>query len=141
MFIGEFEYKTDEKSRVPLPPKFRKELKDGVVLRPGEEKCIVAYSVSAWRKLAASLTPDSLSRIKVRRLNRALFARAFSLDIDAQGRISLPWPLREHADIEDEVIIVGANNYFEIWNKDQWQEEKAISQEQAWQIIESLERH
>ena len=141
MFLGEFEYKIDEKGRVPLPPKFRKELKEGVVLRPGEEKCIVAHPVSEWRKLSTNLTSGSLSPSKLRRLNRALFAAAFSLNIDGQGRISLPPPLRQYAEIEDEVVVAGANNYFELWNKDQWQEEKDTSQEQLWQIIESLERH
>ena len=37
--------------------------------------------------------------------------------------------------------IAGANTYLEIWSKDLWEEEKSISQEQAWQIIESLENH
>jgi MraZ protein len=41
----------------------------------------------------------------------------------------------------DDVVISGANTYLEIWNQVLWEEEKVISQEQAWQIIESLERH
>ena len=141
MFFGEFEYKIDEKGRVPIPPKFRQELKDGVVLITGIESCITAYPLSEWKKLAATLTGGSVTRSKLRKLNRALFASAFKLDIDGQGRVALPTPLREYAEIEDEVIIVGANNYFELWNKDQWLREKAISREQAWQIIESLESH
>ena len=48
---------------------------------------------------------------------------------------------KQYAEIGDEVVLVGANNYLELWNKEQWEAEKAISQEQAWQIIESLERH
>ncbi|GAI21534.1 unnamed protein product [marine sediment metagenome] len=52
----------------------------------------------------------------------------------------MPIPLRQYAEIVSEVVIAGANNYFELWNKILWEEEKAISQEQAWQIIESLER-
>ncbi len=141
MFFGEFEYKIDEKGRVPIPPKFRQELKDGVVLITGIESCITAYPLSEWKKLADTLTGGSVTRSKLRKLNRALFASAFKLDIDGQGRVALPTPLREYAEIEDEVIIVGANNYFELWNKDQWLREKAISREQAWQIIESLESH
>ena len=50
MFFGEFDYKIDEKGRVPLPPKFRNELKDGVVLSPGVEKCINAYPLAEWKK-------------------------------------------------------------------------------------------
>ena len=141
MFLGEFEYKIDEKGRVPIPPKFRRELKDGVVLTTGVEKCITAYPLSEWKKLAATLTTGSVTPSKLRRLNRAIFATAFSLNIDGQGRIALPIPLREYAGIEDEVVIAGANAYLELWNKEQWESEKAVSQEQAWQIIESLEKH
>jgi len=139
MFFGEFEYKIDEKGRVPIPPRFRRELKDGVVLTPGIEKCITAYPLSEWRKLADTFTTGSVTRSKLRRLNRAIFATAFSLNLDGQGRIALPIPLRQYAGAEEEVVIAGANNYLELWNKEQWEEEKAISQEQTWQIIESLE--
>lgn len=141
MFFGEFEYKIDEKGRVPIPPRFRGELRGGVVLMPGVEKCINAYPLSGWRKVAATLTTGSITSSKMRKLNRAIFATAFSLAIDGQGRIALPIPLREYAGIEDEVVIAGVNNYLELWNKEQWEAEKATSQEQAGQIIETLERH
>ena len=141
MFYGEFDYKIDEKGRVPLPPRFRGALKDGVVLTPGIERCVTAYPLSEWKKLAAELTGSSASSSKLRKLNRAIFATAFSTQIDGQGRVALPVPLREYAGIEDEVVAIGANTYLEIWDKTNWEEEKAISQEQAWQIIESLERH
>ena len=141
MFFGEFEYKIDEKGRVPIPPRFRRELKEGVILTPGIERCINVYPLSEWRKLATTLTTTSVTLSKMRKLNRAIFATAFSIRIDGQGRIALPISLRQYAGIEDEVVIAGVNNYLELWNKEQWESEKAISQEQAWQIIESLERH
>jgi len=140
MFFGEFDYKIDEKGRVPIPPRFRNALKDGVVLTPGIEKCITAYTLIEWKKLAAGLTGSSTIPSKLRKLNRAIFATAFNTKMDGQGRVALPVPLREHAEIMEEVVIVGANDYLEIWNKVHWEEEKATSQEQAWQIIESLER-
>jgi len=140
MFFGEFEYKIDQKGRVPIPPKIRKELKAGMILTPGIEKCILAYPLAEWKKIATSLTSGSVTPSKLRKLNRALFATAFSTNIDGQGRIALPAPLREHAEIVDEVIVAGDNTYLELWNKVHWEEEKAVSQEQAWQIIESLER-
>ena len=99
MFFGEYVYKIDEKSRVPIPPKFRNELRTGVVLTPGVETCITAYSLPEWQKLSASLTGGSITRSKLRKLNRAIFATAFSLTLDGQGRIALPNQLREYAGI------------------------------------------
>lgn len=140
MFFGEFEYRVDEKGRVPLPAQFRREIKEGmVVLAQGVEGCITAYPVPEWKKLAAALTSTSVTRSKLRKLNRALFGTAFRVQIDAQGRVTLPASLREYAGIEDDVAIIGANNCIELWNLGQWAAEKADSWEQAWQIIESLE--
>jgi len=140
MFFGEYEYKVDDKGRVPIPPRFKRELKDGMWLIPGIEPCITAYTLSEWKKLSAEVTTGPVNRSKLRKLNRALFATAFYINLDGQGRVALPAPLREHAGIEDEVVVAGANTYLELWNKEQWEQEKASSQEQAWQIIESLER-
>ena len=140
MFFGEFEYRIDEKGRIPVPPKFRAELKDGLVLTPGVEKCITAYPVREWKKIADNLTTGTVTSSKLRKLNRAIFATAFSLSLDGQGRVALPQQLREYAAITDSAVITGANTYFELWNKERWDEEKAVSQEQAWQIIESLEK-
>ena len=139
MFFGEFDYKIDDKGRLPIPPRFRNALKDGVILTPGAEKCINAYTIPEWRKLADKLTNSPITPSKMRRLSRTLFATAFNIKMDGQGRIAIPPQLREHAEIVDEVVVAGANTYLEIWNKVLWEEEKSISQEQAWQIIESLE--
>ena len=140
MFFGEYPYKLDEKGRVLVPPRFRQELKAGIVLIPGVEPYIMAYPLAEWKKLSAEVTTGPVNRSKLRKLNRALFATAFYINLDGQGRVALPAPLREHAGIEDEVVVAGANTYLELWNKEKWEQEKASSQEQAWQIIESLER-
>ncbi len=142
MFFGEFTYKIDEKGRVPIPPRFRATLRDGLVLTPGTEECIIAYTLTEWKKLAAELTGHAATApSKLRRLNRAIFATAFTTKLDGQGRVALPAPLREYARLNnDEVVVAGANNYLELWDKAEWEEEKSTSQEQAWQIIESLEK-
>ena len=131
MFLGEYDYKLDEKGRLPLPPRFRGALKDGVVLTKGVERCITVYPRAEWQKLSSSLPTGSLSRLKIRKLNRAIFAAAFTQPLDGQGRISLPPPLREYADIHDEIVVVGANSYLELWNKEEWAVEKASCQVQA----------
>jgi MraZ protein len=142
MFTGEFEYRVDEKGRVPIPPKFRTEelKKEGVVLCPGMEKCITIYPLSEWKKLADSLTSGPIIPSKLRKLNRAIFATAFNVEIDNQGRIIVPPQLRQYAGINEEVVMAGVNTCFEIWGKEQWAAEKSNSQEEAWHIIETLER-
>ncbi len=139
MFLGEFQYKIDDKGRVPIPPRYRKELVDGLVVMPGPEKCLSAYTPEEWSKQAERITSASIAPSKLRRLSRALFATAFSLSLDGQGRIALPQQLRQYAGIDDEAVVVGANTCLELWNRDLWGAEKETSQDQVWQIIEGLE--
>jgi MraZ protein len=143
MFTGIYEYRIDDKGRVPIPPKFRTEelKKEGIMLRPGTEKCITLYPLSEWKKLADSLTTGPIIATKMRKLNRAIFSTAFNADIDGQGRISLPLHLRQYAGIEEEVVVAGTNTYIELWSKQQWEAEIARCQEEAGQIIETLEPH
>ena len=139
MFLGEYEYKVDNKGRLPLPPKFRQELMGELVLTKGLEKCIVIYPVEEWHKVADTLSAKALPSSKVRTMNRAMFGTAFSLTLDGQGRIALPATLRSSVEIGDTVFVVGANNCVEIWNANLWEIEKTAAEEQLWQIIESLE--
>ena len=140
MFLSEYEYKVDNKGRLPLPPKFRQELRDGLALTKGTEKCITVYPIAEWQKLAKNLAAQTaLTRSKQRMLNRSFFGTASSIMLDGQGRIALPPVLRHHAEIEDTVAIIGCNNYIELWNPSLWKSNREEAEEQLWQIIESLE--
>ena len=139
MFLGEYEYKVDSKGRLPLPPKFRQHLGAELILTKGAEKCIILYPATEWHKVADSLVSQKVTSSKMRKLNRYMFGSAFNLTLDGQGRIALPSTLRRHAEIEDEAVIVGTNNCIELWSPSLWNTEKLSSDEQVWQIIESLE--
>ena len=76
MFTGEFEYRIDEKGRVPLPPRFRRDLEDGLVLSLGQDGCLVAYPSAEWAKIAEKFSSNgSLEPAKMRHL-QAFFRRS-----------------------------------------------------------------
>jgi len=139
MFYGEYPYKVDDKGRVPLPPKFRRELKAGMILTKGMEKCITVYSPEEWKRVSEKLAAKAVSPASSRKLTRALFGSAFSASFDGQGRIVLPYSLREYAGIGDAAVVVGVNNSVELWAEEDWKAEKSSADEQAAKIIESLE--
>ncbi|MBM4447402.1 MAG: division/cell wall cluster transcriptional repressor MraZ [Chloroflexi bacterium] len=139
MFLGEYEYKVDNKGRLPLPPKFREELRGELVLTKGLERCIVIYPADEWHKVADTLSAQAVPSSKFRTMNRAMFGTAYGLSLDGQGRIALPSTLRNRVEIGDTAVVVGANNCIEIWNPILWDSEKTTAEEQLWQIIESLE--
>jgi len=138
MFIGEYTYKVDEKGRVPLPPKFRQQMKESVILAKGIEKCITVYPIAEWKRMSDSLATKAVTRADLRKLNRAIFGSASSASFDRQGRITLPFSQREYAGIGDTVIVVGANTYVELWSEDDWKPAKTSAEKQASQIIESF---
>jgi MraZ protein len=139
MFLGEYEYKVDAKGRVPLPPRFREELKAGLVIVRGLERCIMVYPLSEWLRIAEKMNAPFPYRSKTRRMNRFAFATAFSEEIDAQGRVALPSPLRQYAEIKETAVIIGVNRYLEVWSRENWEAESALMSEQAWQLSESRE--
>jgi MraZ protein len=140
MFLGRHEYKIDQKGRVPFPPKFREELRQGLVMSQGLDGCINVYPLSEWQKMSenlATLLPPT--RNKARRMRRFTFATAFPAELDAQGRAALPLPLRQYAEIGEAVIIAGVGNYIEIWSKEKWEAESDLMKDQAAEISESIE--
>ncbi len=143
MFTGEYEYKIDEKGRVPLPPRFRGALKAGVVLTRGFENCIVGYTTAGFDEKAKMVDGNRLGPVNRRRYNRFLFGNAFNMALDGQGRVALPVKLRQHAgiDSDESVVIMGTNNSFEIWSMAALEAENAAVSEEAWNIEERMENH
>ena len=137
--LGNYEHRIDQKGRVAIPAKFRKEFQQGAVLTRGVDKCIIAYPISEWQKLSEDYAFSPFSPSKNRRLNRLIFGSAFDVDLDKQGRVALPSPLRQHAQIKDVAVVVGGNSYLEIWGKDIWENENFLIDEQAWQLAEGME--
>jgi MraZ protein len=139
MFLGTYEYRIDEKGRTSLPPRFRDDLRQGMVMTQGLEKCITVYSLGEWQKISDKLAAQSANRSKSRRMGRFTFATAFMADLDGQGRVAIPTPLRKYAGIDDVAVVAGVNNCFEIWSKENWEAESGLMENEAWQISEGIE--
>lgn len=141
MFVGEYEYRVDQKGRLAIPAKYRKYFSEGLVLAKGFEKCLEAYTLAEWEKVSRVFTQQPLTRSKARRVNRFLFASAFVFEtLDNLGRIVVPSPLRRYAEIGEEAVIAGVGNCLEIWSKALWEEEKVKGEAEAWNIVEGIEK-
>lgn len=122
MFLGEYRTKFTGQGRVVLPKKLREELgkKQEVILSRGWEGCIWGFEKLVWEE---QVRKDLMVPITVKRgrdLRRYLFSAAEKVELDDQGRFIITPQLMEYAHLKDEVVIVGAGNYFEIWSKKRW---------------------
>jgi MraZ protein len=85
------------------------------------DQCLAAYSPSEWSRLEAQLGALPAFSRPVKALTRLLASRAADCEIDVQGRILLPPPLRQAAGLAVDVVVVGVLNRFEVWAPDAWE--------------------
>ena len=138
MFIGEFQHNLDQKGRIAIPAKFRKDFEDGLIITRGIDKCLFIFSKSEWNKLAEKLSQLPLAQANSRAFARLMFSGAVDEDLDNQGRILIPDYLRNYASLKKQLVINGLFNRLEIWDKDIWQDYKNKTENSSEEIAERL---
>jgi len=120
LFRGQFTYSVDSKGRVSIPAKLRKHLtpesNDTFVMTQGTGKCIDVYPLDQWlvfEKKLEELNPFDPRKAKFIRM---ILQHAAEDTLDSQSRILIPHKLLEYAQIEKEVIILGALKKIEVWS-------------------------
>lgn len=139
MFMGEFEHSIDTKGRLIIPAKFREQLGDHFVITRGMDGCLFGYPLAEWSVLQEKLKALPLNRKDARAFVRFFYSAATECDFDKQGRVNLPKPLRDHAAITKQCVIVGVSNRFEIWSADRWTEFAATAEDNFDDIAEKID--
>lgn len=124
MFLGTYEPSLLEKRRLALPKKIRNEINgERVVLTVGFEECIFGFDETAWNEVVKpELEKPFFSDREARNMRRKMCMNATIIPIDIQGRIVITEPMMSYATITAEIVIIGAGDHFELWNKKKWQE-------------------
>lgn len=137
MFIGEYLHNLDEKGRLAIPVKFRKELVKAVVTK-GLDGCLVVYPAVEWKKLADKLAALPISKANSRAFSRLMLAGAMDVEVDNQGRVGLPDYLRKFAGLNKKVVVAGLYNRVEIWDSTKWEEYRQGMENESGDIAEQL---
>ncbi len=122
MFMGEYHPGFDEKGRMAIPVRLRKAFGENavitrLVLAPSFDKCIIGFREKEWKDFVQNkLVTLSQGEQKNRMKMRFLMGGAAECDLDKQGRILIPPNLKEYADINGEVTILGVYDKIEIWS-------------------------
>ena len=97
VLLGTYSHALDEKGRVVLPAKFRRDLEEGAVLTKGEDGCLELFPNETWAEEVKEILKDDRRKIEVRRRRRLRFGEAHPITPDKQGRIAIPQELRDFA--------------------------------------------
>lgn len=120
MFIGEYHHSIDEKGRLTIPSKLREELGEQFILTRGLDGCLFIYPNKEWNNVINKY--KELPNIKeARNFMRFFLSGASNQELDKQGRINIPSPLINYANLIKDCIIIGVNDRLEIWSKENWE--------------------
>lgn len=141
MLIGEYTHSIDDKNRLSLPSRFRKEMGKKVVITPGLERCLFVFTMKEWEKISSRFAEGSILQSDTRSFNRFLFGGATEAEVDAIGRVLVPEFLRDWANLKSnksKVVVIGVQSRVEIWNEKAWTEYKRSVEKQADALAEKL---
>lgn len=130
MFRGLSSCQIDAKGRITVPAGYRAQMVEEsngslIVTIDPEERILLLYPFPAWQAIEEKLESLPTFQPAARRIQRLLIGHATECELDRQGRILLPNLLREYADLDKNVMLVGQGKKIEIWNEPLWEDARA----------------
>lgn len=126
MFRGSSFHTIDSKGRIIIPARFRNIIKagsrDGVIITM-LDRALFAYTFEEWGRVESRILSVAKTSRHVRRFRRVFIGSASDCMCDKQGRILIPPALREYAELENGIVLVGQIVHFEIWSKENYEQE------------------
>jgi len=108
-----------------------------MVLTTGREACLLLYPHSEWNHVADAL--DALPRNSERRQAiRAISDNTQWLELDSNGRVTIPRGFLDQIEAEREVTMVGSLRYIEIWSRDRYEEDKEVRRTESSDILDQI---
>ncbi len=142
-FLGTHQNRLDAKGRVSIPAPFRAALKargdtngngngTHLVLRPSHQHpCIEAWPAEVFEALSEQLSRLNLFSPQHDDLAASLYADAFPVETDKEGRVVLPDNLVAFAGLTDAVVFMGMGRTFQIWEPTAAERRRSDARERA----------
>ena len=126
MFQGATKVTLDDKGRMVMPAQYREQItvqsQGKLVVTVDRDSCLLIYPLPEWEQTARKLMSLPSLKPQSRKLQRLMVGHATNLELDGHGRFLLPPELREFAQLERHVMLVGMGNRFELWDEARWKE-------------------
>lgn len=122
MFLGQYDHNIDDKGRLTIPARFRELLAEGAYVTQGFDGNLLVLTTAHFNRLSSQVNATSLTDPASRSLRRLIFSYADRVEVDKAGRILIPQFLRQAVGLESTAVVVGAGDFFEIWQPELWQQ-------------------
>jgi MraZ protein len=123
--LGKYFCGLDNEYRFLAPDGFKKYLKDNVYITQGFDHNLWVLSDEAFQEIYKKLGNLNIADPLARLLFRLILGAATESGLTNQGYLKIPDDLREYAEIDSEVLLVGQGDYFEIWSPELWDKQEA----------------
>lgn len=138
MLLGTYSPRLDDKGRIFLPAKWRRQLEAGVVITKGQEHCLYVFPAAEFARISEAVQAAPATTKAVRDHARVFFSSASDELPDRQGRVSIPPLLRNYAGLTRDCTLIGANTRVEVWDAAAWEQYLASSEESFAQVAEEV---
>ncbi len=146
LLIGSYSARFDKSGRIKIPEKFRAAIEEEygqeLFITSLTDEAVQIYPLSVWDSLTG-IAGEGAYHFKpsIRKLLIRVNSKGTKNLIDSKGRVLINQTLREKANLEDEVEIIGLSNHLEVWNKAQLEEmlgEKPLTDDDFESIAELM---
>ena len=129
MFRGVQHINMDAKGRLAMPARQREPLLSEcggqvVVTIDTQSACLTIYPLPEWERIEKDVQGLPALNPAVKRFQRLILGYATDLELDGNGRMLLPQPLREYARLDKKLVLVGQGNKLELWSESLWLSER-----------------
>jgi MraZ protein len=150
LFRGVNALSLDTKGRMAMPTRYRERLRERsegklVMTIDTDERCLLIYPMPEWEDIERKLDALPSFNPHARRVQRLLMGHASDTDMDGNGRILVPPPLRQYAQLDKHVVLIGQGKKFELWDeelwnrrRDEWLAEETVGDESLPDELQSL---
>ena len=118
-YAGEFRHQIDDKNRVTIPSRWRRDrVADEFIMVPeANGQFLLVMSPNEFERISAAAENfPGVSPRDLRIYLRQLHAQAQHGSSDKQGRLLFPEDLCRQLELKGEVALIGGRGRFEIWN-------------------------
>lgn len=120
MFFGNYAHSLDVKGRLVIPARFKIAPNETLYALKGQEKCLSIFQEADFLTLQAKISRLDFNKKDNRDYIRIMQSSIIELVVDSHGRILIPVKTQNDYKLTKNIMVIGVNDHFEIWDKDEW---------------------